>query len=172
VTIRIKSRTHRYLAIYAFAYDNIKYDAGGDRELGSRSGTRNRKNNVAPRIGVAFDPTGSGKTSIPAGFGITYDVKFQNFASITLPPQLQSELNPQSACAPNPQPTWCSAPNGVGFLQGGVLLTLRWRTKLRPRSDHQLRRPTVMPKILTCLAFSASCIGMQLSKYAISIRVV
>src|SRR4029077_12786149 len=77
------------------------------------------KNNIAPRIGLAFDPTGSGKTAIRAGFGIAYDVKFQNFASITLPPQLQSELNPNSACTLTPQPSWCTTPNGAGFLAGG-----------------------------------------------------
>src|SRR6267378_943443 len=110
------------------------------------------KNNVAPRIGVAFDPTGSGKTAIRAGFGIAYDVKFQNFASITLPPQLQSELNPNSACTLNPQPSWCVKPNGSGFLAGGGLPSayIPPASQLAARSlTTSFIDDTVMPKILT-----------------------
>ena len=77
------------------------------------------RNNIAPRIGFAYDPTGSGKTSIRGGFGIGYDVKFQNFDSISLPPQLQSELDTGSACTLSPTPSWCSS--GSGFLAGGGL---------------------------------------------------
>src|SRR5258706_472093 len=110
------------------------------------------KNNVAPRIGVAFDPTGSGKTAIRAGFAIAYDVKFQNFASITLPPQLQSELNPNSACTLNPQPSWCAKPNGSGFLAGGGLPSayIPPASQLAARSlTTSFIDNTVMPKILT-----------------------
>jgi hypothetical protein len=110
------------------------------------------KNNIAPRIGLAFDPTGSGKTAIRAGFGIAYDVKFQNFASITLPPQLQSELNPQSACTLTPKPAWCTTPNGAGFLATGGLPP----TYIAPATQLAARQlttsfidNTVMPKILT-----------------------
>jgi len=53
--------------------------------------TSNR--NFAPRIGLAYSPGTSGKTSIRAGFGMAYDVVYDNVGTSAYPPQLSSTIN-------------------------------------------------------------------------------
>ncbi|MCU1238467.1 MAG: Cna domain protein [Candidatus Solibacter sp.] len=50
-------------------------------------------NAFAPRIGVAYSPGTSGNTSIRAGFGMAYDVLFDNIAILSLPPQLTTTVD-------------------------------------------------------------------------------
>jgi Carboxypeptidase regulatory-like domain/TonB dependent receptor len=48
-------------------------NAAAEQALGVLEGIPRDYNNVAPRIGLAWDPTGKGKTVIRAGFGMFYD---------------------------------------------------------------------------------------------------
>lgn len=49
-----------------------------------------QRNNWAPRVGFAYSPGKSGNTSIRAGFGLAYDVLFDNLGLLALPPQLST----------------------------------------------------------------------------------
>jgi hypothetical protein len=54
------------------------------------------KNNWGPRIGLAYSPGTSGRTSIRAGAGISYDVLYDNIGILSLPPQLSGTID----CSP------------------------------------------------------------------------
>jgi Carboxypeptidase regulatory-like domain len=71
------------------------------------------KNNWGPRVGFAYSPGDSGRTSIRAGAGIAYDVLFDNLGLLSLPPQLSSTID----CAPVGDFTCPTA-----FLAGGGIL--------------------------------------------------
>jgi hypothetical protein len=44
--------------------------------------------NWAPRVGFAYSPGSSGTTSIRAGFGLAYDVLYDNIGTLAVPPQI------------------------------------------------------------------------------------
>ncbi|HUJ09173.1 MAG TPA: TonB-dependent receptor [Verrucomicrobiae bacterium] len=65
-----------------------------------------------PRVGFAYSPGSKGNTSIRGGFGMGYDVLYDNIGTTERPPQIGSTVN-----CPNPV---CN-PGGNGFLaQGGI----------------------------------------------------
>ncbi len=121
---------------------------------------RTDTNNFAPRIGFAWDPTGSGKWALRGGFGISYYNTFQNLVLLQLPPQLQGEQNPALTCSglSGPPPAWCASfldPNdgtGRGFLAGGGLaqVNLPPTDQAAARANTQsLIEDQVQPKILS-----------------------
>jgi hypothetical protein len=70
---------------------------------------RSPRNDWAPRIGFAYSPGTSGRTSIRGGFSEAYDVHYDNAGTLALPPQL--------SVTENVAPT----ANEPGFLAGGGL---------------------------------------------------
>jgi len=59
-------------------------------------------NGFAPRLGLAYSPGSSGRTSIRAGFGMSYDKNFDNFALTTTPPEVSSLFTtPLTAATPH-----------------------------------------------------------------------
>ena len=69
------------------------------------------KKNFAPRIGFAWSPGSSGNTSIRGGFGMAYDVLYDNIGSLAKPPQLSQTYD----CPGSPT---CPAAN---FLASGAI---------------------------------------------------
>lgn len=73
--------------------------------------------NFAPRIGIAYSPGNDGKTSIRAGFGMAYDVLYDNIGILALPPQLNTTVDVTNRGNPLQ-----GAPNFLAM--GGILPTL------------------------------------------------
>jgi hypothetical protein len=68
----------------------------------------------APRVGFAWSPGNRQNTSIRGGFGMAYDVIFDNVGSTAYPPQLSSTVDPTSE-----DPYW-AALDGKFLASGGV----------------------------------------------------
>ena len=66
------------------------------------SSPRAPKNDWGPRVGIAYSPGTSGRTSIRAGVGVSYDVLYDNIGILSLPPQLSGTVDcPGAGCPPN-----------------------------------------------------------------------
>ena len=84
-------------AVYNFSFDRFNQGVrstvfknapagllyAGDPGFSGKTGVKNRYNQFAPRIGLAFDPKGDGRTSIRASFGMSYD--FPNLMIMSTP---------------------------------------------------------------------------------------
>jgi hypothetical protein len=65
-----------------------------------------QNNAIMPRVGIAYSPGTSGRTSIRAGFGMFYDVLYDNQGLLTLPPQAEVTVDQ-------------GGQNGTNFLTNG-----------------------------------------------------
>ena len=60
-----------------------------------------QKTNFVPRLGIAWSPGRSGRTSIRAGFGMAYDVLYDNIGVNSPPPQFSTTVDVSGAGTPN-----------------------------------------------------------------------
>ncbi|MCC7341594.1 MAG: carboxypeptidase regulatory-like domain-containing protein [Bryobacterales bacterium] len=84
----------------------------GDKGI-PRGMAKSDLNNLAPRVGIAFDPTGSGRTAIRAGYGVFYAVSFANVTS-----NLQGQpflVDVTAFGTPNLKDPWSNVPGGSPF---------------------------------------------------------
>jgi len=86
------------------------------------------KNDFMPRIGFAYSPGSSGKMSIRGGFGMAYDVLYDNIGVLSRPPQIGSTVDCPTSCATG------GVGGGTGFLANGGIppLPLSGITTLDP----------------------------------------
>jgi hypothetical protein len=73
--------------------------------------------NFAPRIGFAYSPGTSGNTSIRGGFGMAYDVLYDNLGLLAVPPQFGGTCDVNQSIQGVGGCNWAS----TGFLAGGGL---------------------------------------------------
>ena len=59
------------------------------------------KHDFGPRLGFAYSPGTSGRTSIRGGFGIAYDVLYDNIGVLARPPEIGSTVDCPSTCTDN-----------------------------------------------------------------------
>ncbi len=113
------------------------------------------KNNFAPRVGFAWDINGDGRSSLRGGFGMAYDVYFNNLDLLQLPPQFQVETGTDISCAISPSPGWCAIPQDqvqysrIGFLAGGGILPTKDPTTSTDRDAARGSTGAYVPPQLT-----------------------
>ena len=103
----------------------------------------------APRIGIAYSPGKSGRTSIRAGFNIAYDIRADGPDSQGLPPQVAADCRVGNALS-----STCIYTNGAGFLANGGIqqpLPLGFSTPIQPLLP---RKPALLFRLPATIRWS------------------
>jgi hypothetical protein len=147
----------------------------GDKGVNGKSGMNNQWAHVEPRLGIAWDPTGAGKTVIRAGAGIAYDTIrmdiHQNTSSvspfrITI---LQSFSGPGSLSLDNPYGTYPGGnPFPYNYAPGGAFPNQNYQGFLP--IDPNLKTPGqytwnlgIQHQFNSRLFFSATYVGSEIA---------
>ena len=122
-----------------FTYPSQNPDGSGPADFEGHSGISAKWNKFAPRIGAAWDPTGRGRTSLRAGYGIANDViELQSLLNSNNVSPWAADIIHRTGTLDNP---WAGLPGGNPF-------PFDWRTNaffaaglgvhpLRRRSRHE-----------------------------------
>jgi hypothetical protein len=115
----------------------------GDKGFNGNSGIMSRPGNIDPRLGIAWDPKGDGKTAIRVGVGLAHDFASQNlltnneatppFRALIVVPSTVSLDNPWANYpGGNPYPFTFSKTNPVFPAYSGYLpVPSNWKTSLQ-----------------------------------------
>jgi hypothetical protein len=94
-------------------------DPGGPGTgLGGAKFTNNELATFSPRIGIAWDPLGDGKTSIRAGYGFFYDFPSMSFDQFGFTTPFGGSASAVGSPVINLSNPWINSPGGVSPLPG------------------------------------------------------